>query len=104
MPRIAIDWTNGRPRDGAEDDERRASAAAEAVLNAFEWRKGDPMKIDYGEAEAAYARHVSEEEYVRSPRETIMIAAWEAAQSAADIALTEGWHDPNGASCTIRVI
>lgn len=100
---IAIEWTHGYPRDGGEQDERRAVSAAEAVFAAFEWRKGQPMEIDPAEAEAAYQRHMSEEEYLRSPRETILIAAWEAAQNAADRALTDGWHDPNGAGCVIRV-
>lgn len=78
------------------EDVERALAAARGVFAAFEWRKGDPMEIDPAEAHAAYARHISDEEYMRSPRETVLIAAWEAAQSAADVALTEGWHDPDG--------
>lgn len=102
MTSIRVDWTHGRPANGADNDETRAIAAAEQVLNAFEWRKGDPMTVDPIEAQAAYERHISEEEYNRSPRDTILIAAWEAAQSAADVALTDGWHDPNGAGCTIR--
>lgn len=104
MTKIAIDWTHGRPNKGADEDEARAAAAAEAVLRAFEWRKGDPMEVDAYEAQEAFARHVSDEDFNRSPRETILIAAWEAAQSAADIALTDGWQNPNGASCTIRAI
>lgn len=102
MTKIAIDWTHGRPNKGADEDEARAVAAAEGVLSAFQWRQGDPMQIDAIEAQEAFARHISDEDYNRTPRETILIAAWEAAQSAADIALTAGWREPNGASCTIR--
>lgn len=101
---IYVDWMHGRPSgaENPEQDEMRAIAAAEQILSAFEWRKGGPEQIDHLEAQAAYDRHMGEEEYLRSPRETTLIAAWEAAQRAADLALTEGWDKPGGASCTIR--
>jgi len=97
---LTIETMNGK---ASKEDIERALAAAAAVLAAFEWKKGDPMKIDPGEAYAAYSRHISDEEYLRSPRDTILIAAWEAAQSAGDIALTEGWHDPNGDAMFLSV-
>jgi hypothetical protein len=103
MTKIQLEFSHGA-QFASDNDRQRAIDAAKAVLDAFEWRKGDPMQIDYSEAQAAYNRHVSDEEYNRSPRDTIMIAAWERAQSAADSALTEGWHDPDGASCTIRAV
>jgi len=84
-----------------DEDRERAEAAALKVLGAFEWRKGQQMQIEAEEAYAAYQRHMSDEDYLRSPRDTILIAAWEAAQHAADIALTEGWYNPNGAHCEI---
>lgn len=86
-----------------ETDRDRAIAAAERALAAFEWRKGEPQEIDVAEAYAAYRRHMSDEEYNRSPRETMLIAAWEKADSDANIELTKGWHDPNGASVEMAV-
>jgi hypothetical protein len=76
-----------------DDDRKRAKAAALKVLNA--------LQIDAAEAYEAYKRHTSDEDYNRSPRDTILIEAWEAAENAADHALTEQWYDPNGAACTI---
>lgn len=85
-----------------EDDDRlRAEAAAYKVLEAFEWRAGQPLQIDPGEAHRAHQRHVNDEEYYRSAWDMILIAAWEAAETAANLALTEGWHNPNGAACAI---
>ena len=99
---IGIDWVFGRPSNGADQEEERAIRAAEAVLDAFCWRAGQPEPIDYIDAEAAYARHMSDEVYNRSERDTKLIAAWEAAEKAANLALTDGWHNPNGAGCSIR--
>jgi hypothetical protein len=91
--------------DGASSvtpaDRSRAKAAAIKALSAFEWRKGEPMQINPAEAYAAYQRHMSDEDYNRSSRETILIAAWEAAEKAADLALTDVWHNPDGAHCSI---
>ena len=91
MAYIAIDWLHGRPHKGAEDDEARAAAAAEAVLNA--------AGADYNEAEAEYRR-----QWVKFDDEDLMTGltlVWIEANKAADIALTEGWHKPE-AHCSIR--
>jgi hypothetical protein len=101
MTRISIDVVTGSEFASATDVDR-ARSAAEAVLDGFEWRQGDPQQIDPAEAEAAYTRHTSDEDYLRSPRETVLIAAWSAARAAADAALTEGWRDVDGASCEIH--
>lgn len=88
---IAIDWISGRPQRGAEDDERRAIEAAEASLAA----SGVPAT----QASADYRRQwltLGDE-----ARMTGAALAWIAAGEAANIALTEGWHDPNGAHCSI---
>ena len=99
---IRIDILRGAS-NVTKDDRERAEAAALRVLGAFEWRIGEPMEVDPAEAYAAYQRHVSDDEYNRSPRDTILIAAWEAAEKAAGRALTEGWYNPDGASCAIAV-
>lgn len=85
------------------DDKERAKAAASKILEAFEWLEGHPIKIDPQEAYTAYKRYMSDEEYLCTPQETILIAAWEAAENAADKALTEGWYNPNGANCSIWI-
>lgn len=90
-PRIAIDWNSGRPHSGADDDEARAIAAAEASLAA--------AGISPADAFAAYR-----EQFLELDDEAGMTGAalaWIAASKAADIALTEGWHNPSGASCSI---
>lgn len=86
-----------------EDDRERAKAAALAVLSAYEWRAGQPQVIDPAEAYAAYMRHMIDDDYICSPRDTILIAAWRAAEGAADRALTAGWHNPDGGACSIAV-
>jgi hypothetical protein len=97
---IRIDILHGAA-SVTDDDRERAEAAALKVLDAFEWRSGQPTQIDAAEAYEAYKRHTSDEDYNRSPRDTILIAAWEAAEKAADLALTDGWYNPNAAACTI---
>ncbi len=91
MAYIAIEWTYGRPRTGADQDEARASAAAEAVL--------DAAGVNYAEAEAEYQRQWLE--FDDEGPMTGLALSWIAATKAADLALTEGWHNTDGASCSI---
>lgn len=93
MARIAIDWTYGRPHTGAETDETRAEAAAERTIEAA----GTTPQA----TEAEYRR-----QWLALDDETHMTGlalVWIAAQAAADVALTEGWHNPAGASCELRI-
>jgi hypothetical protein len=91
MAYIAIEWTHGRPNSGADEDEARASAAAEAVL--------DAAGVNYGEADAEYQRQWLE--FDDEAPMTGLALKWIEAHQAADIALTEGWHKTDGASCSI---
>lgn len=85
---LTIQWTHGYPHEPeAGIAEARARIAALKVLG----------NVDPGEAAAEYERQVAE-----NPDEPEGIARlWIDAQHAADLALKEGWHDPNGAGCTI---
>lgn len=91
MAYISIEWNYGRPYSGADEDEARASAAAEKVL--------DEACADYADAEADYMRQslVFDDE---TPM-TGLALIWIRARQAADIALTDGWHNPAAASCSI---
>lgn len=91
MAYIAIEWTHGRPNAGADQDEARASAAAEKVL--------DAAGVNYAEAEAEYQRQWLE--FDDEAPMTGLALTWIEARQAADIALTEGWHNTDGASCSI---
>lgn len=91
MPYIAIEWTHGRPHTSADQDEARASAAAEKVL--------DAAGVNYAEAEAEYMRQWLE--YDDEALMTGLALTWIEARQSADIALTEGWSKPDGASCSI---
>jgi hypothetical protein len=89
---ISIEWDTGRPQTGADEDEARAIKAAESVLDAagvsyIAAMKSYDTAIDAGQSDdfTAYDAQV-----------------WSRAQNAANSALTEGWHNPNGAYCTIR--
>ncbi len=91
MAYIAIEWTHGRPNTGADQDEARASAAAERVL--------DAAGVNYAKAEAEYQRQWLE--FDDEAPMTGLALTWIEARQAADIALTEGWHNVDGASCSI---
>ena len=91
MAYIAIEWSHGRPHTGADQDEARAAAAAETVL--------DAAGVNYSEAEAEYQRQWLE--FDDEAPMTGLALTWIAARQAADIALTEGWHNSDGASCSI---
>lgn len=90
MTQINLETQGGTPR---EEDIDRAIAAAESVL--------DAAGVNY---ELAYSDYLHKEKYVGNPDEYDGPAAlWLKAQSAADIALTQGWHDTEGAHCFIYV-
>ena len=88
---IAIDWTHGRPQNGADQDEARAIQAAERVL--------DAAGADYAAAYDEYQRQWVELD--DEDRMTGLARVWIEAARAADVALTDGWSDPTGAGCTI---
>ncbi len=103
---ISIEWISGRPIHGAAEDEQRARAAAEAVLDAFVWGRGSaPQHIDYVEAGRAYDHLMDIGASYRThctPHSAMLTAAWVAAEGAANRALTAGWAKPGGASCVIQ--
>ncbi len=72
-----------------QDDLNRAEAAAIAVL-------ADTVPtVAYEE----YQKQFVELDDIEGM--TGLAALWKKAESAANIALTEGWHNPNGGACTI---
>ncbi|MCW3477529.1 hypothetical protein [Limobrevibacterium gyesilva] len=85
-----------------DDDKERARSAAQAVLNKAGVRAADAYVEfqrqwrELGTAEAAAGGKVQHHDSL-----TGLAALWILAEQAADIALTEGWADPNGASCSI---
>lgn len=89
---VQIEWCSGRPQTGAEEDEARAIAAAEAVF-----QRAGVLPAD---AEAAYR-----EQWEKFDGEEAMTGAarvWIAARDAANLAATEGWDNPDGGSVTIN--
>lgn len=74
-----------------DEDRDRAKLAAAAVLN----RAG----VLAADAAAEYRRQW--EEYDDEERMTGLALVWIEARQAADLALTEGWANPDGASCSI---
>lgn len=87
---IGVEWIYGRPSQGAEEDEARAKAAAEQVLNA--------AGVSYETAEAAF-RLWEEADQAYYPEGAALV--WIVASRAANAALTRGWHRPDGAACSI---
>jgi len=85
---IAIEMTSGR---ADEDDMERARGAAAACLN----EHGILARHAFSEYQRQWAGYDDED------RMTGLALIWIDARNAADLALTEGWADPNGASCTI---
>ena len=94
---LSIDWIDGKPQTGADEDEARAIKAAEAIL--------DAAKADYMTAMHAYDVAIeagaSEGEF-GDAAVALGAQVWADAQRAANSALTEGWYNPNGAFCTLR--
>jgi hypothetical protein len=60
----------------------------------------DDSGVKYAEAEAEYMRQWAEYDDEALMTGTALI--WIEACKSADIALTEGWCNPNGAFCKIR--
>lgn len=88
MSQISLTITHGLS-SVRDDDRERATAAALAVL-------GD---TDPATAYAEYQRQWIEID--SHDGMTGLAARWVAAQEAADLALTQGWHNPAGAGCEI---
>ncbi len=87
---IGIDVVYGA-RSVDDEDRDRARAAAARVLNHAGLRAAD--------AYAEYQRQWAE--YEDHDMLTGAAAVWRDAEVAADLALTAGWLNPDGASCTI---
>jgi hypothetical protein len=71
------------------EDRERAEAAALKVLGS----------VEPGTAYAEYQRQWSDLDSTDDM--TGLAALWIAAEKAADLALTDGWHNPDGAACSI---
>ena len=91
MAYIGIEWNNGRPANGADEDAARAAIAAEKVL--------DDAGVLYADAENEYRAQWLE--FDDEAPMTGLAKIWINARNAADIALTDGWANPDGASCMI---
>lgn len=91
MAYISIEWICGRPHIGADEDEARAAAAAEKVL--------DAAGVNYAEAESDYMRQWLE--FGDEAQMTGLALVWIEARRAAELALTEGWAKPGRALCSI---
>lgn len=87
---ISIDVVYGA-RSVDEEDRDRARAAAATVLNQAGLRAADA----YAEYRSQWSQHEDNDLL------TGAAAVWHAAEMAADLALTKGWLNPDGASCTI---
>lgn len=94
MTSIAIDWIYGRPAVNPQEDEDRAAVAAEKVL--------DDAGVDYESAQKEYERQWNE--FDDEAPMTGLALVWIKAREAAESALTDGWSNPEGASCSIRAI
>jgi len=88
---IGIEWMHGRPHSNPEEDEERAEAAALAVLN----RHGVTPHEAHDSFKAQWLEHQDRE------RMTGPALAWVEAEQAANVAATEGWHNPDGAHVSI---
>jgi hypothetical protein len=87
---IALEITHGS-RSVDEDDRDRAKRAAAKVC--------DTAGVLAADAAAEYRRQW--EEYDDEDRMHGLALVWIDARKAADLALTEGWANPDGASCAI---
>jgi hypothetical protein len=85
---ITIRWVEGGRHANAADD-ARAAAAAEASLRAA-------GVADYVAAEVAFRAAMERGDADPYEAGDWLAAAWQHATSAACIAATQGWHDPNG--------
>lgn len=83
---IIVYWNHGCPSNSTED-EARAIAAAEKVLGSI-----DPLAASLAyEAQLDTVDDLSEM--------TGLAGLWRDAEQAANVALTQGWHDPDAGSC-----
>jgi len=87
-----------------EDDRERAEAAALAVLESA----GVTPTAAYAEFMRQWEWLGTEEAEAAGKCQdyddvTGLAAVWVDAERKADIALTDGWHNENGASCTISI-
>ena len=85
---IAITMISGRADD--EDTDRAKLAAAQFLSNAG---------VTVADAAAEYRRQW--QQFDDEKPMTGLARTWVDAGRAADLALTEGWADPNGASCNL---
>jgi hypothetical protein len=92
MATIGIEWICGRPITGAEQDEGRAEEAACAVFA--------KAGVNPAEAQREFERQWALlDDYAGM---TGLALVWIQAESAANIAATEGWHNPEGGQVTIQ--
>ncbi len=96
---ISINIIHGRV---GEDDKDRAEAAALAVIK----RAGTTVQDAFAEFVRQWDWLATEEAEEQGKAQdyddlTGLAAIWIEAEKAADRALTEGWHNPDGASCSI---
>lgn len=78
-----------------EDKERAISAAEQSLAKAG---------VTAEQAHAAFHKwwlNTENQDYAAAPEPA---TAWIFAEDAANAALTDGWHDPNGASCAIAMV
>jgi hypothetical protein len=87
---IAVEMIDGA-RFAGDDDRERAATAAAAYLN----RAGIKAALACADYQQQWEEY-DDEGAMHGPA-----LLWIEARQAADIALTEGWADPNGASCSI---
>ncbi len=87
---IRIDILHGSS-SVTDEDRERAEAAALAVLG------GANPALAYDE----YQRQFAALDGIEGMTGAALL--WDMAETAANIALTEGWHNPNGAACAISV-
>ena len=85
---LSVNMIAGRADD---EDKDRAAAAAVAVL--------DAAGVTIADAYAEFQRQW--EDLDSYDGMTGLAALWVVAEKAADIALTQGWANPDGASCGI---
>jgi len=87
---IGVEIVYGK-RSVDDADRDRAATAAARLLN--------EAGVVAADAAAEYQAHWLQ--YDEEDRMTGLALVWIQARKAADIALTEGWADPNGAACAI---
>ena len=92
--RISLEILHGSSCVGEDDRERAENAALEVLDNA----DVDP-KVAYAEFQRQWAKFEDYEALTEAF--TGLAKLWVDAENAADLALTEGWHNSAGAACSI---